>query len=82
MNVTWAGGYVTIYTGVFNQDTYIFAGAYVDQIGNKFTETYKLDNNICTNFEVLGDQCVLGCNAGVSCSNHSCSCGGAYGVWE
>lgn len=68
----------TIYNGVFNQDSYIFAGDYEDNTGYRFSEVYKVtgpSHKLCTNYEVHGELCELGCNAGVSCQNHSCTCG-------
>ena len=83
MNVTYFGGYSTIYTGVFNQDTFVFSGSYEDDTGFIFNEVYKMNKSlICTNYEVHGGQCELGCAQGKSCDGHSCSCGASYGVFE
>lgn len=83
LNVTYGDGIISIYNGVINQDTNIFAGDYEDNTGFVFREVYKLSTaGKCTNYEVHGQQCEFGCNAGVSCAGHSCSCGAAKGTFE
>ena len=87
MNVSMSTGLNTIYSGVFNQDSYIFAGSYIDKSGYVFQEVYKLvevanTTRKCTNYEVHGTSCELGCSLGTSCANHTCSCGAAMGIFE
>lgn len=83
LNVSDGTGLNTIYTGVFDQDTYIFAGNYLDGTGYAFGEVFQINSDKkCTNWEVHGTACNLGCNDGVKCGGHSCSCGGAMGIFE
>lgn len=82
LNVTHIDGISTILNGQFNQDTFVFAGSYADSTGYTYNEVYTQNaKKQCTNWNQVGSNCILGCNAGSSCSGHSCTCGAANGIF-
>jgi hypothetical protein len=80
-DITYAGGFITALTGGIFQNPEMYQGSWVDNTGYAFKESYLKDSNGCTNWEEHDTTCLLGCNKGTSCSDHTCSCGGAYGIF-
>lgn len=83
LQLNYEGGYAHSYAGVVDQQTNKYSLQLNDVDGDYFHEAYELvPKTGCVNFQVLGNACNIGCKGDVACGGHSCSCGGARGLFQ